>query len=104
MISISSALSLCSLREDVINEGELEGFAGMYSFGWAQRAIAELEVPVYITAGNHDIGGWTNTPPPAGSARRNWWRYFGGSGWTMPIQTGIPTPKLLFYLRVICST
>lgn len=62
---------------DVINEGELEGFAGMYSFGWAQRAIAELEVPVYITAGNHDIGGWTNTPPPAGSARRNWWRYFG---------------------------
>ncbi len=62
---------------DVINEGELEGFAGMYSFGWAQRAIAELEVPVFITAGNHDIGGWTNTPPPAGSARRNWWRYFG---------------------------
>lgn len=64
---------------DVINEGELEGFAGMYSYGWAQRAMAELEVPVYLTAGNHDIGGWNDTPPPSGYSRRNWWKYFGWS-------------------------
>ena len=64
---------------DIVNEGELEGFAGMYSYGWAQRAMAELEVPVYLTAGNHDIGGWNDTPPPSGSSRRNWWKYFGWS-------------------------
>ncbi len=65
------------LTGDLINEGELEGFANQYHYGWVQRVISELEVPVFVTAGNHDIGGWNSTPPPAGSARRNWWRYFG---------------------------
>ncbi len=62
---------------DLINEGELEGFAGQYWYGWMQRLLAEFQVPVYVVAGNHDIGGWNATPPPQGSARRNWWRYFG---------------------------
>ncbi|MDD2230157.1 MAG: metallophosphoesterase [Candidatus Cloacimonetes bacterium] len=62
---------------DLIDEGELEGFAGQYSYGWAQRELSEMEVPVYVVSGNHDIGGWNSTPPPAGSSRRNWWKYFG---------------------------
>lgn len=62
---------------DLLNEGELEGFSGQYWFGWVQRVLSEMEVPIYVTAGNHDIGGWNSTPPPAGSSRRNWWNYFG---------------------------
>jgi len=64
---------------DLVNEGELENFAGMYSYGWAQKLLSEMEVPFYLTSGNHDIGGWDSTPAPQGSARRNWWRYFGWS-------------------------
>ena len=33
---------------------------------------SEFQIPVYLTAGNHDIGGWVATPPPAGTARRDW--------------------------------
>lgn len=67
------------LTGDLVNEGELENFAGQYWYGWAQRLLELLEVPVYVTAGNHDVGGWNSTPAPQGSARRNWWRYFGWS-------------------------
>ena len=67
------------LTGDLVNEGELEGFGGLYVFGWAQKVLAEMEVPVYLTVGNHDIGGWNSTPPVAGSSRRAWWRYFGWS-------------------------
>ncbi|MBP7310161.1 MAG: metallophosphoesterase [Candidatus Cloacimonetes bacterium] len=62
---------------DLINEGELENFEGQYWFGWAQRLIGLIEAPVFVTIGNHDVGGWNSTPPPQGSSRRNWWRYFG---------------------------
>jgi len=65
------------LTGDIINEGELEGFAGQYWYGWVQRVLAQFEVPCFLVAGNHDIGGWNDTPPPTGSSRRNWWRYFG---------------------------
>jgi hypothetical protein len=34
-------------------------------------------VPIYVTSGNHDLGGWDSTPPPDGTARRDWWRFFG---------------------------
>lgn len=64
---------------DIINEGELEGFAGQYWYGWAQKVLSELRIPFYLTSGNHDIGGWNATPPPQGSSRKNWWRYFGWS-------------------------
>ncbi|PKN72944.1 MAG: hypothetical protein CVU50_05300 [Candidatus Cloacimonetes bacterium HGW-Cloacimonetes-3] len=67
------------LTGDLINEGELEGFNGQYWYGWVQRVLAEMKVPVYVTSGNHDIGGWYSTPPVAGSSRRNWWKYFGWS-------------------------
>lgn len=65
------------LTGDLLNEGELEGFAGQHWFGWTQRLLEEFEVPCYVTIGNHDVGGWNATPPPQGSSRRNWWRYFG---------------------------
>lgn len=67
------------LTGDLVNEGELEGFSGQYWYGWVQRVLAEIRVPVYVTSGNHDIGGWDSTPPVDGSSRRNWWKYFGWS-------------------------
>ncbi|MCB5261535.1 MAG: metallophosphoesterase, partial [Candidatus Cloacimonetes bacterium] len=65
------------LTGDLLNEGELEDIAGQYWYGWTQRLLALIEVPVYVVSGNHDIGGWNSTPGPQGSARRHWWRYFG---------------------------
>ncbi len=65
------------LTGDLVNEGELEGLAGQYWYGWTQRLLSLIEVPVYTLAGNHDLGGWNQTPGPQGSSRRNWWRYFG---------------------------
>ena len=65
------------LTGDLINEGELEDFLGKRYYSRAQRQLREFSVPLYLTAGNHDIGGWEDTPPPAGTARRDWWRFFG---------------------------
>jgi hypothetical protein len=62
---------------DLINEGELEEFLDKYYWSRSQQKMLELDVPLYLASGNHDIGGWDATPPPAGTARRNWWRYFG---------------------------
>lgn len=78
---------------DLVNEGELEGLAGQYWYGWSQRVLALLEVPLYMVNGNHDLGGWNSTPGPQGSSRRNWWKYFGwpwldnpNPGWNMYTQ------------------
>ena len=65
------------LTGDVINEGELEDFQNGRVYTKAKRILGEFEVPVYLVAGNHDIGGWDSTPVQQGSARRNWWRFFG---------------------------
>lgn len=65
------------LTGDVINEGELEDFLDKRYFTRTKRILEELNVPVYLTAGNHDVGGWDDTPPSDGTARRNWWRFFG---------------------------
>ena len=62
---------------DLVNEGELEEYLGMYEMGRAQAMIQRLRDPLFLMSGNHDIGGWDATPPPAGTARKNWWRYFG---------------------------
>lgn len=62
---------------DVINEGELEDYLSKRYFTRTKRIMKELGVPVYITAGNHDVGGWDDTPPVDGTARRNWWKFFG---------------------------
>jgi len=63
---------------DLVNEGELEDYLGRRYYSRSQRVLEELAVPVYLTSGNHDIGGWDSTPPPRdGTARRDWWRFFG---------------------------
>ncbi len=62
---------------DLIHEGELEDFLQARYYTRAQRLLAECEVPVYLVAGNHDLGGWDETPPEDGTSRRDWWRFFG---------------------------
>ncbi len=62
---------------DFINEGELEDFLNRRYYSKAQRMLTEFAVPTYLIAGNHDIGGWSSTPPPDGTARRDWWKFFG---------------------------
>jgi hypothetical protein len=65
------------LTGDLVNEGELEEFLDKQYYTRSQALLTEFEVPVYLTSGNHDLGGWDDTPPPDGNARRNWWRFFG---------------------------
>jgi hypothetical protein len=65
------------LTGDLVNEGELEDFELHRYYTKAQRVLAESQVPVFLTAGNHDLGGWDDTPPSDGTARRDWWRFFG---------------------------
>jgi len=65
------------LTGDVVNEGELEDYLDWRSYTRAQQLLTECEVPIFLIAGNHDIGGWDSTPPSDGTARRNWWRFFG---------------------------
>ncbi|MFH1842713.1 MAG: metallophosphoesterase, partial [bacterium] len=65
------------LTGDLVNEGELEDYLEWRAYTRSQRLLAELEVPVYLVAGNHDLGGWDSTPPSDGTARRDWWRFFG---------------------------
>jgi Calcineurin-like phosphoesterase/FlgD Ig-like domain len=62
---------------DLVNEGELEEYLGMYEMGRAQGMLSRLRDPVFVATGNHDIGGWDPTAPPPGTSRKNWWRYFG---------------------------
>ena len=62
---------------DLVNEGELEEYLGMYEMGRGQAMISRLFDPMFMVSGNHDIGGWDATPPPAGTSRKDWWRYFG---------------------------
>jgi predicted MPP superfamily phosphohydrolase len=62
---------------DYINEGELEDYMEWRAYTRAQRMLYEFEVPTFLVSGNHDIGGWSATPPPDGTARRDWWRFFG---------------------------
>ena len=52
------------LTGDFINEGELEDYLGRRYYSRSQRLLTELEKPVYLLAGNHDIGGWVATPMP----------------------------------------
>lgn len=65
------------LTGDFINEGELEDFLNWRVYTRGQALLSRFPVPVFLTAGNHDIGGWDATPPPDGTARRDWWRFFG---------------------------
>jgi hypothetical protein len=65
------------LTGDFINEGDLEDFMSKHYFTRAQAMLGEFNVPVFLTSGNHDIGGYASTPVPAGTARRTWWKFFG---------------------------
>ncbi|MBI1797711.1 MAG: metallophosphoesterase [Candidatus Eisenbacteria bacterium] len=62
---------------DLVNEGELEEYLGMYEMGRGGAMLSRLFSPTFVITGNHDIGGWEATPPPDGTSRKNWWRYFG---------------------------
>jgi 3',5'-cyclic AMP phosphodiesterase CpdA len=62
---------------DLVNESELEDFENGRCYTKAQRILSELEVPVFVVSGNHDLGGWDDTPPSQGTSRRDWWRFFG---------------------------
>jgi calcineurin-like phosphoesterase family protein/carboxypeptidase family protein/flagellar hook capping protein FlgD len=64
---------------DLIHEGELEDFEERRYYSRSQQILGEFTVPLYLTAGNHDIGGWSSTPPSDGTARRDWWRFYGWS-------------------------
>lgn len=62
---------------DFVNEGELEDYMEWRCYTRAQRMLYEFTCPTFLVAGNHDLGGWNSTPPPAGTSRRDWWRFFG---------------------------
>lgn len=74
---------------DLVNEGELEDYLGMYEMGRAMRMVQQLRDPIFIVTGNHDIGGWKSTAPPDGTSRKNWWRQFGWS-WLLNPPSGDP--------------
>lgn len=65
------------LTGDLLNEGEMEDFECLRHHTLAIQLLEKLEVPVFIVPGNHDLGGWDATPPSQGTARREWWRFFG---------------------------
>jgi hypothetical protein len=62
---------------DLVNEGETENFMDHRAFSKSMRLLRELDVPVYLVAGNHDVGGWPELPPVAGTSRWAWWRFCG---------------------------
>jgi predicted MPP superfamily phosphohydrolase len=62
---------------DIVNEGELEEYLDARYYSIAKNMLGLLEAPVYLVSGNHDIGGWQDTPMPDGSSRTNWHNFFG---------------------------
>ncbi|MCK4546438.1 MAG: metallophosphoesterase [Candidatus Eisenbacteria sp.] len=65
------------LTGDLVNEGEMEDYLDWHVYSRSQWLLTEFDAPVFLTSGNHDIGGWDSTPPPDGTARRDWWRFYG---------------------------
>ncbi len=62
---------------DLVNEGELEDYLSMFEMSRAKAALSRFREPVWVSTGNHDIGGWKPTPPPDGTSRKLWWKLFG---------------------------
>lgn len=69
---------------DLLNEGEMEDFECLRHHTKVIKLLQKFEVPVYIVPGNHDLGGWPDTPPEQGTARQEWWRFFGWRQRTVP--------------------
>ncbi len=78
---------------DLLNEGEMEDFECLRHHTKAIELMQQFEVPVYLVPGNHDLGGWETTPPSQGTARRDWWRFF---GWRQRI---IPPVQEAYYVH-----
>lgn len=76
---------------DFVNEGEMEDFECRRNHTRSIAMLEKIEVPVFMVPGNHDLGGWDATPPPQGTARKEWWRFF---GWR---QREIPPVKEEYY-------
>jgi len=73
------------LTGDLLNEGEMEDFECLRHHSKTVELLEKFEVPVYIVPGNHDLGGWDGTPPPQGTARQEWWRFFGWRQSVLPV-------------------
>lgn len=84
------------LTGDLIHEGEIEEYQERRYFTKAKRLLGELDVPVYLVSGNHDVGGWDSTPPADGTARYNWWRFFGWERLSNPPQADFFTQNYSF--------
>lgn len=69
---------------DLVNQGENEDLENLQWYSKSQRLLRELDIPVYLVAGNHDIGGWDSQPPSDGTARRDWWKFYGWSWLSNP--------------------
>ena len=76
------------LTGDLLNESELEDFECLRHHTKTVETLQKFEVPVYVVPGNHDLGGWEGTPPVKGTARKEWWRFF---GWRQ--QNGYPVKE-----------
>lgn len=64
---------------DLVDQGYLEDYQARHYMGRAQAVLSQCSAPIYVIAGNHDVGGCStpNSPFTAGTGRRNWWNYFG---------------------------
>jgi hypothetical protein len=74
---------------DLIHEGELENFLWRRYYSRTKDLLNEFDVPIYLMSGNHDIGGWQDTPEPDGTARSDWHRFF---GWKMLLDPPVAYP------------
>ena len=64
---------------DLVDQGYLEEYQNRHYMGRAQAVLSECTSPIYMIAGNHDVGGCATPGSPFedGCARRYWWNYFG---------------------------
>jgi hypothetical protein len=62
---------------DFVNEGDLDTLYQMNEMGRALQMVYRLRDPMFLSSGNHDIGGFSTTPVPVGTSRLDWRRFFG---------------------------
>jgi len=66
---------------DLTDQGYMEEYQGRHQMGRAQEVLAQSPAPIFLIAGNHDVGGCNspNSPFTPGCSRYYWWQYFGWS-------------------------